>query len=165
MFLDVRDCVCVCVLACVGARVSGVRVCVRAFACDSVCVSGCACVWYVCACLRAGLCVCVRACARAWARARECARVDVSALERVFLYVVVCAPVRARVCAWASAPVAAPPSARPPLPPPLALREGGVVGVEGGPAPKWGGASPLRSAGGEGGGARGRQLSAGRGGR
>ena len=49
------------------------------------------------------------------------------------------------------------PSLLPSPPPPLspALREGGVVGVEGGPAPEWGGASPLRSAGGEGGGARG----------
>ena len=36
--------------------------------------------------------------------------------------------------------------------------EGGVVGREGGPAPKWGGASPLRSAGGEVGGRVGNYL-------
>ena len=98
-------------------------------------------------------------------RACEWARVDVSVLERVFLYVGVCTSVCARVCVWAIAPVVAPPSVRfpPPTPPPLplALREGGVVGVEGGPAPKWGGASPLRSAGGEGEGAWGRQRSTG----
>ena len=68
----------------------------------------------------------------------------------------VCVPVCVRVCvcgrmALAPPPLPAPPSPPPPLSP--ALREGGVAGVEGGPAPKWGGASPLRSAGGEGGGA------------
>ena len=68
-----------------------------------------------------------------------------------------CACVCVGLCARrALAPAPLPsPSSPPPLSP--ALREGGVAGVEGGPAPKWGGASPLRSAGGEDGGAWWRQ--------
>ena len=61
----------------------------------------------------------------------------------------------------ASASLAKPQKPPPPSPFLLALREGGVAGVEGGLAPKWGGASPLRSAGGEGGGAWGRLGDAG----
>ena len=57
------------------------------------------CVWYVCACMCVRFCVCVCACARVRVRARECARVAVNALERVFVCVVVCASVCARACA------------------------------------------------------------------
>ena len=123
----VRVCVCVCgrVYVCVYVHVC---VCVFTCACMRMCLPACVCVFgCVCVCV----CVCVRVCVRGCAFVRVCVRART-----------VLAP-------------PAPPSPPPPPPFPPALREGGVVGVEGGPAPKWGGASPLRSAGREGGGGRG----------
>ena len=60
--------------------------------------------------------------------------------------VCVCVSVCACVSLCARAALAAPSFPLLPPPLPLALRDGGVAGVEGGRAPKWGGASPLRSA-------------------
>ena len=138
-------------------------VCLRVllFVCLCVCVSVCLSVC-VSVCLRVYVCVCIRVPNGTFVLELPLRR----RMEKVYVCVCLAFCLCACVCVCVSAYVRArrwhprvSPLPPPPLPP--ALREGGVVGVEGGPAPEWGGASPLRSAGGEGGSALGRQRSAG----